>query len=203
MLILAAGTHPALSAAPLAPTRSDEGVKAQAPRDAPALALVLPLASATYGRVSAAVRGGFLAAAAAANAHPLVISHGDNDVETAFDQAREAGVRVIVGPLVRDDVKAIAIMGVDSPLVLALNQVDEGATLPPNMFSLTLGVESDGTAARADRARFGRAHGRRHRRRHAARRSGLPPHLRTPGLRREAPLRSRCISTAHPRCCCC
>lgn len=144
VLILAAGTHPALSAAPLAPTRSDEGVKAQAPRDAPALALVLPLASATYGRVSAAVRGGFLAAAAAANAHPLVISHGDNDVETAFAQAREAGVRVIVGPLVRDDVKAIAIMGVDSPLVLALNQVDEGVTLPPNMFSLTLGVESDG-----------------------------------------------------------
>jgi outer membrane PBP1 activator LpoA protein len=142
-LALAACALPALSAAPSAATRSDEGIGAPAPREAPAVALVLPLASATYGRASAAVRGGFLAAAAAANAQPLVISHGDNDVEAAFAQAREAGVRVIVGPLVRDDVKAIAIMGVDAPLVLALNQVDEGVALPPNMFGLTLGVESD------------------------------------------------------------
>ena len=72
-----------------------------------------------------------------------MISHGDNDVEAAFEQARAAGVRVIVGPLVRDDVKAIAIMGIESPFVLALNQVDEGVALPPNMFALTLGVESD------------------------------------------------------------
>ena len=142
-LILAACALPALSAAPSATTRSDEGSAESPRRETPAIALVLPLASATYGRASAAVRGGFLAAAAAANAEPLVISHGDNDVEDAFAQARAAGVRVIVGPLVRDDVKAIAIMGVDSPLVLALNQVDEGVALPPNMFGLTLGVESD------------------------------------------------------------
>ena len=112
-------------------------------REIPAIALMLPLASSTYGRASSAVRDGFLAAAAAANQQAVVISHGDNDVEAAFAQARDTGARVIVGPLVRDDVKAIAILGIESPLVLALNQVDEGVSLPANMFSLTLGVESD------------------------------------------------------------
>ena len=142
-LVIAMGAQPALSAAQTPPTRSDDATAAPAPREAPAIALVLPLSSATYARASAAVKDGFLAAAAAAGEHPLVIPHGDNDVDTAFEQARTAGARVIVGPLVRDDVKAIAIMGIDSPLVLALNQVDEGLALPPNMFTLTLGVESD------------------------------------------------------------
>ena len=149
-LVIAIGALPALSAAQTPPTRSDEATAAATaaaaatePREAPAIALVLPLNSGTYGRASAAVKDGFLAAAAVAGERPLVLSHGDNDVEAAFAQARADGARVIVGPLVRDDVKAIAIMGVDSPLVLALNQVDEGLALPPNMFTLTLGVESD------------------------------------------------------------
>jgi len=144
-LVLAACAHAALSAAQTAPTRSDDAATpAPAPaRAAPAIALVLPLTSATYGRAAAAVRDGFMATAAAGGAAPLVISHGDNDVEAAFEQARAAGVRVIVGPLVRDDVKAIAILGIESPFVLALNQVDEGVVLPPNMFALTLGVEND------------------------------------------------------------
>jgi hypothetical protein len=145
-LVLAACAHAALSAAQTAPTRSDDAATpAPAPaREAPAIALVLPLTSATYGRAAAAVRDGFLAAATAGGAAPLVIAHGDSDVEAAFEQARAAGVRVVVGPLVRDDVKAIAILGIESPFVLALNQVDEGLVLPPNMFALTLGVESDG-----------------------------------------------------------
>ena len=143
-LVIAACAHPTLSAAQPTPARNDDDSIAPPRRATAAIALVLPLASTTYGRASVAVKDGFLAAAAAANEQTLVISHGDNDVEAAFAQAREAGARVIVGPLVRDDVKAIAVMGVESPLVLALNQVDEGVTLPPNMFALTLTVENDG-----------------------------------------------------------
>ena len=142
-LVVAAVAHAALSAAQSAPARSDEKTTAPSTRAAPAIALVLPLASATYARAAAAVKDGFLAAAAVAGEQPAVITHADNDVEGAFAQAREAGARVIVGPLVRDDVKAIAIMGFDSPLVLALNQVDEGLVLPDNMYALTLAVESD------------------------------------------------------------
>jgi outer membrane PBP1 activator LpoA protein len=141
-LVAAACAHPALSAAQTTPARNDEGPTVP-PRRSAAIALVLPLASPIYGRASIAVRDGFLAAAAVANEQPLVISHGNDDVEAAFAKARDAGARVIVGPLVRDDVKAIAILGIESPLVLALNQVDEGVSLPPNMFTLTLGVEDD------------------------------------------------------------
>ncbi len=54
----------------------------------------------TFGRAAGAVRAGFLAAAAAANIKPLVIGHGDDDVLTAFNAAKEGGARVIVGPLV-------------------------------------------------------------------------------------------------------
>ena len=120
-LVITACAYPALSAAQTTPARNDEESTATPRRVTASIALVLPLTSGTYGRASVAVKDGFLAAAAAANEHTLVIAHGDNDVETAFAQAREAGARVIVGPLVRDDVKAIAVMGVESPLVLALN----------------------------------------------------------------------------------
>ena len=52
-----------------------------------AIALVLPLGSETFGRAASAVRAGFLAAAAAANAKPVVIGHGD-DVDAAEDVER-------------------------------------------------------------------------------------------------------------------
>ena len=107
------------------------------------IALVLPLNSSTYGRAANAVKAGFLAAAAISNDHPLVVEHGDGEVEAAFRQARASGARVIVGPLVRDDVRTVAAAGINAPLILALNQLDDGAPLPPNMFTLTLAVESD------------------------------------------------------------
>src|SRR5262249_40397031 len=107
------------------------------------IALVLPLNSSTYGRAANALKAGFLAAAAIANYQPMVVAHGDGELEAAFAQARASGARVIVGPLVRDDVPAIVAAGIETPLVLALNQLDDGTPLPPNMFALTLAVESD------------------------------------------------------------
>ena len=135
---------PSLSMGQTSPTSAEAPPKeAASARPGAEIALVLPLSSPTYGRAASAVKAGFLAAAALANAHPNVIGHGDGEVEAAFAQARAAGARVIVGPLVRDDVRTIAADGVDAPLVLALNHVDDAASLPPNMYALTLAVESD------------------------------------------------------------
>jgi len=134
---------PALSSGQPSPTSAEGPQETRAVRAGTPIALVLPLTSATYGRAASAVKAGFLAAAALANAHPDVIAHGDGDVEGAFAQARAAGARVIVGPLVRDDVRTVSTAGVDAPLVLALNQVDDAAPLAPNMYALTLAVESD------------------------------------------------------------
>ena len=105
--------------------------------------LVLPLASESFRRAAEAVQAGFLAAADAAKAKPLVIAHGDDDVMTAFAKAKAVGARVIVGPLVRDDMKTLASAGADLPPTIALNQLDEGAPLPRNVYILTLTIDSE------------------------------------------------------------
>jgi len=109
------------------------------------IALVLPLETPAYARAADAVRAGFLAAAEAAGfaKRCVVIGHREDGVISAFDAARERGVRVIVGPLVRDDLKTLAIAGGEWPSTIALNQLDDGAPLPPNTWSLALTVESD------------------------------------------------------------
>jgi outer membrane PBP1 activator LpoA protein len=135
------------------PAASDAARKAEpdladpmpAERPDVAIALVLPLDSETYARAAGAVRAGFLAAADAAGerASCLVIGHGDNGVVDAFEAARAAGARVVVGPLVRDDLKAIDQSTLDLPYTLALNQLDEGTPASPRIYTLALGVESD------------------------------------------------------------
>jgi outer membrane PBP1 activator LpoA protein len=114
-----------------------------APRVAIPLALVLPLDSPLYGRAADAVRAGFAAAAAAAATRFNLVAHRDGDVVTAFAKATDEGARVIVGPLLRDDLKAIIAADGNLPWTIALNQLDDGSTLPPHVYTLALAVESE------------------------------------------------------------
>jgi len=107
------------------------------------IVLVLPLASESFRRAAEAVRAGFLAAADAAKAKPVIIEHGDDDVMAAFAKAKDAGAGVIVGPLVRDDMKALAASGADLPPTIALNQLDEGTSLPRNVYILTMTIDGE------------------------------------------------------------
>ena len=116
---------------------------AATPIEPTSIVLVLPLASPAFGRVAEAVRAGFLAAAQAAKVKPRVIGHGDDDVLIAFAEAKTAGARVIVGPLIRDDMKKVADAGLDLPPTIALNQLDEGTALPANMYSLSLTIDNE------------------------------------------------------------
>ena len=135
---------PALSAAQ-SPAASDAqpASSAATPAESASIVLVLPLASAAFGRAAEAVQAGFLAAAHAAKANPLVIGHGDDDVLAGFAKAKIAGARVIVGPLVRDDMKTVADAGLELPPTIALNQLDEGTPLPGNMYALTLTIDNE------------------------------------------------------------
>ena len=110
------------------------------------IALVLPLQVPAYERAASAVRDGFLDAADAAGARArcVVIPHGVDGVIPAFEAARAKGVAIAVGPLVRDDLKTLAISGAKLPWTLALNQLDDGTRLPNAVFSFALTVESDG-----------------------------------------------------------
>jgi uncharacterized protein len=112
------------------------------------LALVLPLDAPAYSRAAEAVSAGFVAGAAAAGGRItyVVIAHGDDGVLKAFDAARESGAKVIVGPLVRDDLKVIAQAYLELPWTLALNQSEDAALGPAQLFTFSLTVESDARA---------------------------------------------------------
>lgn len=112
---------------------------------APDIALVLPLDASDYARAAEAVRAGFLDAADAAGARARVnvVAHGDADVVAAFEKARDAGAKVIVGPLVRDHLKVLATANIALPPTIALNQLDDGTPLPPLIYTLALAIESD------------------------------------------------------------
>jgi uncharacterized protein len=108
------------------------------------IALVLPLNSPTYGRVADAVRAGFVAAAQAAGIRYIVIAHSDGDVVAAMAKAKESGARLIVGPLLRDDLRTVAMARLDLPWMIALNQLDDDMPLPARTYTLALAIENDG-----------------------------------------------------------
>ena len=109
------------------------------------IALVLPLESSSYGRAADAVRAGFVAAASMTKARTVVIGHDDGGATEAFGRARTSGARVMVGPLVRDDLKLVAAAANEDPgpPTLALNQLDDGAPLPSSFYTLALVIEAD------------------------------------------------------------
>ena len=148
-----ATTAPAVEPPPAPQAESTEPAPVTPPQDelppptqSRTIALILPLEVPAYERAASAVRDGFLDAAdkAGARADCLVISHGTDGVIQAFEAARAKGVRVAVGPLVRDDMKTLAISGAKLPWTLALNQLDDDTPLPATIYSFPLSVESDG-----------------------------------------------------------
>ena len=140
----------AFSVAQTPPASDVRDAPATAAQDAPAsptvdIALVLPLETPAYARAADAVRAGFMAAAdaAASGLRTKVYGHGEDGVLPAVEAAREAGAKVIVGPLVRDDVKVVATMATDLPYLIALNQLDEGIAATPRLYTFALSIESD------------------------------------------------------------
>jgi outer membrane PBP1 activator LpoA protein len=73
-----------------------------------------------------------------------VIAHADGDPLPGFSEARKLGARVVVGPLVRDDLRTLAAADIDLPTTLALNQLDEGLPLPERVYALSLAIEAEG-----------------------------------------------------------
>jgi hypothetical protein len=116
----------------------------------PAIVLLLPGADTPYARAAEAVRGGFFAAHATAGA-PMAIESRDTDetpaaVAAAIDAAAARGARLVVGPLSRDAVDAVARGGAVRLPVLALNSPSGVAPLPESMLALGLRVEDEARA---------------------------------------------------------
>jgi hypothetical protein len=52
-------------------------------------------------------------------------------------------VALVVGPLTRDDLKTVLALAPQRPRMLALNQLEDNAPLPPDTYAVALSVESD------------------------------------------------------------
>ncbi len=127
-----------------APLASPEPITPAPEREPATIAIVLPLGSPTYGAAGEAVLAGFSAAATAGHEKFSVVAHTDGGAKDAFVEAKNLGVRVVVGPLLRDDIKSIAGAGGDIPWTIALNQLDEATPLPDRIYTLALSIESEG-----------------------------------------------------------
>jgi uncharacterized protein len=113
----------------------------------PQVALVLPLSGRQAGS-GIAVRDGFMAALlqqeASRRPQVNVYDSAAMGATTAYRRAIADGAQFIVGPLMKDDVTALAASNEVSVLTLALNQVaDETASSPALMFQFALDPEEE------------------------------------------------------------
>jgi len=123
------------------------------PTVAPHVALLLPTGSEAFARPAEAVRAGFLEAfkKQATPALPVRLYPVSEDPQlliAAYRQALAAGAQMVVGPLTRDGVTALAAApDVISVPTLALN-VPEGVTsYPPHLYTMSLQVEAEARQA--------------------------------------------------------
>jgi len=129
----------------------------------PHIALLLPLQSSTFGSAANAVKEGFFAAARHEQSLPLTIkiyATTDDPLDTliTYHQALDAGAVLIIGPLTRDSVSALASSHVVEVPTLALNKTDADMILPPNLYLFGLQMENE-----ADQiAEFAMTENRRH-----------------------------------------
>lgn len=114
----------------------------------PHIALLLPMNSKIFGRHAAALRDGFRAATKVASRTTIpireyAVSEDVANVLEGYRSAVAAGAQVVVGPLTRDAVTALA-FGEPVPVpTLALNVPDRTGRNPANLHLLSLQIETE------------------------------------------------------------
>lgn len=128
----------------------------------PQVALVLPLSGRTASS-GIAVRDGFMAALlqqeASRRPQLNVYDSAAMGAATAYRKAIADGAQFIVGPLVKDDVTALAASNEVSVATLALNQLAEDASAPSLMFQFALDPEDEARQVAQRLAADGRMRG--------------------------------------------
>lgn len=125
------------------------------------IALLLPLKSPSFARAADAVKQGFLAAANVQGTGGIEVGvyatqEAPADILAAYKQAVDGGARIVVGPLTRDGVSALAASGLVSVPTLALNIVDSSSALPANLYLFGLQAEAEARQAAQFAARENR-----------------------------------------------
>ena len=123
----------------------------------PHIALLLPLKSASFGQPAEAVRQGAIAASIMQipAALPLQVYPTNDPVEdivSVYQQALQAGAKIVIGPLTRNAVTALAKSDLVTVPTLALNYPEGEAVLPENFY--LFGLTAEGEARQAARRAF-------------------------------------------------
>jgi len=134
-------------------------VIASAPEGAVQLALLLPLASPDFARQAEAVRLGFMAA----HKHSgekltigiIATDASSENILAGYDKAAKLGARLIIGPMTRSGVSALAASKLVSVPTLGLNLPEDKTALPPRLYTFGLALEAEAQAvARSAFAEF-------------------------------------------------
>jgi outer membrane PBP1 activator LpoA protein len=113
----------------------------------PALALLLPLASPDFARPAEAVKLGFMAAHKHGREKLTVgifaTDASSENILAAYDRAAKLGARLIIGPMTRSGVSALAASKRVSVPTIGLNQPEDKADLPPQFYTFGLALEAE------------------------------------------------------------
>ncbi len=131
--------------------KSEEGLPAdRVPAGAHKACLILPLQSESYGALAEPVQAGFMAARKVDEAQSQfsanVYATGDKPEEsvTAYQQAIKEGCQVVIGPLTRNAVTAVAKSGLVTVPTIALNTPDvEEKQRTAQLYSFGIQVEAE------------------------------------------------------------
>ena len=142
-LAVAKPTPPAANGTP---TLADKAPTGKPDTSGAHIGLLLPLNSPAFRQPAEAVKQGVLAAAKAQPDMPAVRIYPTTDqvanILAAYRQATEAGARVMIGPLTKNAVAALAESDVTAVPTLALS-VPETDVDSPNLYLFGLSLEAD------------------------------------------------------------
>jgi outer membrane PBP1 activator LpoA protein len=117
------------------------------PKAGPAVTLLLPLDAPDFQPAAQAVQQGFMAAMVAEGRTLAVAIRrtdaSDERVLADYDAAIQAGTQVVVGPMTRTGVAALARAGRLAVPTLALNQPEGAVAVPDSLFVFGLAVEAE------------------------------------------------------------
>lgn len=131
----------------------------------PHIALLLPLRSPSFGSAAEVVRQGFVTAAMREKALPLVIkiyatTDDPLDILMSYREALYAGAIMVVGPLTRDGVSALASSRFVTVPTLTLNSADNenDRFMPSNLYLFGLQMENEASQVAELAAKENRSH---------------------------------------------
>lgn len=111
------------------------------------MVLLVPPASGEYARAASAIRSGFKAgferADAPMNIEVVEAEDDPNLLRKLYREFAKRGISVVIGPLTRNGVNALADANVDPVLTLALNQPDTDRRLPGFVVNFGLPIETE------------------------------------------------------------